>query len=347
MRTNNLARLDSLTLPQLERILDHHTQERIPVDRFTAFSWSTSRHGTFERCRRQYYLNYYGARRVRDARDKAISAIWWLKQVAPLRIWIGSVIHEVAQVAVRRHAKGLPVSRSDVVSQTISLYWDGVEASRRGIKRGSQWLVLFEHIYPDAPPLVEGEDPEKSAEEIVRQRAESFFDSEGWQLIQSLPPDRVAEADEEFQSFTLTGVPEMPGGVTVFAIPDVLLRDGEHITIIDWKTGGVDYESIRQQAGVYRLYAHWTYDVPEEAITVKIADLAGDGALVDPPDGTPSLSEAEQFVRGSIAQMFASMQSIDYNTVAIKDFPRTDDLNVCQMCGFKRACWRHSGADSA
>ena len=25
------------------------------------FSWSLSRHGTFETCRRQYYWNYYGS----------------------------------------------------------------------------------------------------------------------------------------------------------------------------------------------------------------------------------------------------------------------------------------------
>lgn len=346
MRTYNLSRLDALTLPQLERILDHHTQEEIPVNRYTAFSWSNSRHGMFERCRRQYYLNYYGSRRVREAHDKAVSAIWWLKQVTPIRMWIGTVIHEVAQFAVRQHAKGHPVARDEVLSRAMLTYQEGIQASQRGTKRGSQWLVLFEHLYPDDPPFVGEGNPEQVAEQIVRERAEAFLDSEGWQLIQSLPPDHVAEADEEFQSFTLTGVPEMPGGVTVFAIPDVLLYDGKHITIIDWKTGSVGYESIHHQAGVYRLYAHLTYDLPQEAITVKIADLAGDGTLIDPPGGTPSLDEAEQFVRGSIAQMFASLQSIDYNTVAIKDFPRTDNLSDCQMCGFKRACWRHTGAGS-
>jgi hypothetical protein len=301
----------------------------------------------FERCRRQYYLNYYGSRRVREAQDKAISAIWWLKQVTPLRMWIGSVIHEVAQYAVRQHADGNPVSRDEILSRAVLTYREGLQASQRGTKRGSQWLALFEHLYPSDPPSVGNGSPEQAAEQIVRERAEAFLDSEGWLLIQSLPPDHIAEADEDFQSFTLTDVPDMPVGVTVFAIPDVLLHDGERIIIIDWKTGNIDYESIQHQAGVYRLYAHLTYGLPEEAITVKIADLAGDGALVDPPGGTPSLEEAEQFVRGSIAQMFASMQSIDYNTVAIKDFPRTDDLSVCQMCGFKRACWRHSGAGSA
>lgn len=347
MRASNLSRLNELTLPQLERILDHHTQLKIPVNRYTAFSWSASRHSTFERCRRQYYLNYYGARRVREAHDRTVSAIWWLKQVTSLRLWIGTVIHQIAQEAVLRYTEGKTVTRDQVVKQAVTLFRDGVDASRRGTKLDNQWIVLLEHVYPNAPPSVPGDDPGQAAEQIVRERADAFYDSEGWRLIREHLPEHVIEADESFQSFQLVGVPEMPGGVTVFAIPDVLLHDGERITIIDWKTGGVAYDSIRQQAGVYRLYAHLTYGLPEEAIDVRIADLGESGALVDPPGGTPSLAEAETFVRDSIAHMFASMQSIEYNTVAIHDFPQTSDLHECQSCGFKRACWRHSGAGNS
>ena len=257
------------------------------------------------------------------------------------------MIHQVAQDAVLKHSEGKTATREEIVNQAVALFRDGVNASRRGTKLDNQWIVLLEHVYPNDPPSVPGDNPEQAAEQIVRERANTFFDSEGWQLIQRHPPEHVAEADESFQSFQLDGVPEMPGGVTVFAIPDVLLHDGERITIIDWKTGGVDYESIRQQAGVYLLYAHLTYGLPEEAIDVRIADLGATGALVDPPGGTPSLAEAETFVRGSIAHMFASMQSIEYNTVAIQDFPQTSDLHECQSCGFKRACWRHSGAGNS
>ncbi len=88
MRDDNLAALDSTTLQDLEITLALHTRERAPVTRYTAFSWSVSRHSLFERCKRAYYLQYYATRRVVDARNRFISAVWWLKQVTTLRAWV-------------------------------------------------------------------------------------------------------------------------------------------------------------------------------------------------------------------------------------------------------------------
>jgi hypothetical protein len=40
--------------------------------------------------------------------------------------------------------------------------------------------------------------------------------------------------------------------------------------------------------------------------------------------------------------MLARLDDQAYNTAAIHDYPMTDDLSICQGCGFKRACWRHA-----
>src|SRR6185295_17893700 len=85
MRIDNLAALDEITLADLERELDRHTREIVEPDRWSMFNWSVSRHHMFEECKREYYLNYYGARRVREARSKIVSAVWWLKQVRPIK----------------------------------------------------------------------------------------------------------------------------------------------------------------------------------------------------------------------------------------------------------------------
>src|SRR5687767_12542950 len=98
MRDKNLSvlRKDSLTLEKLEARLNKHTTDLVPVDRWTAFSWSASRDAMLERCARQYYLNYYGSRRVREAKDDLVSAVWWLKQISTHDAWIGTVVHEIA-----------------------------------------------------------------------------------------------------------------------------------------------------------------------------------------------------------------------------------------------------------
>jgi hypothetical protein len=336
MRADNIAYLDRITLETLEETLDRHTRDQVPVDRWTAFSWSVSRHQMFERCKRQYYLNYYGARRVRDADNPVVSAVWWLKQITGIKTWIGSVIHEVAADALNAIRSGREVDGEALMKQAVDLYRECVRASARGVKCGKQWVSLLRHAYPDDPIELSTEDGEGRVEELM----ETLLTSEAYAAIQSAPPQHIREVDEPFQSFDLEGVPEV-GAVKVFAIPDVLLHDGKAIRIVDWKTGEVEREGIREQAGIYRLYAYQRYGLPEERIAVEIANLAGSGESAEPPGGTPSVADATRFAHRSIGAMVALIENMSYHTVKIDDFPMTDDLTLCQHCGFKRACWRH------
>lgn len=336
MRRNNLAVLNDATLEELEITLDLHTRELVPPSRYTAFSWSVTRHAMLEECPRRYYLNYYGSRRVREARSRIVSAVWWLKQVRTARMWIGSVIHIVAAEAAAALRDGRELGREAAVDLALDVFRAGVEASRRGAKLGDDWVVLAEHVYPDAPPSVDSVE----AEAFVARLANSLLDSEAYGRLRAAP-EAIAEIDPKYQSFDLTGVAGH-GTVRVFAMPDVLLYDpaAPAVRIIDWKTGGTDRESIRMQAGIYRLYAGRAYDVPEEAVTFEIADLAGGGRSI-PSRGEPlSAKEAEAFVRESIYNMTARMENIRSNTVSIRHFPMTSDRSICAGCGFRRACWR-------
>jgi hypothetical protein len=339
MRAINLAALERTTLSDLEDVLNFHTLKQIPVDKWSAFSWSASRHNLFTTCKRQYYLNYYGTRRVREANNEAISALWWLKQGKPLKMWIGTVLHTIAQRAIQAHLDGQPMSEQAVLDLALSYYQGGFNASKRGAKYDNQWVVLLEHLYPSAGFTTK----QKDAEQTVINLARSFLGSYAYNLILSLPTEAILEVDEAFQSFILQGVPELTD-IRIFAIPDVVIRNDDRLIIIDWKTGDVERESIQMQAGVYKLYAHETYDVPEEAIAVMIVDLANAGEAVDPPGGTPSLDETRAFVIQSVAAMVEQMDYPVYNTVPIANFPMTDDLVLCQSCPFMRACWRHQGA---
>jgi hypothetical protein len=336
MRAKNLAILDRITLDDLERALDKHTREKVPVDRWTAFSWSVSRHQMFTRCKRQYYLNYYGARRVREANSQVVSAVWWLKQVTSLRAWVGSVLHHAAGLAVNAYREGHKITPEDLASQARQYFHDGASASSRGAKHDRQWVVLFEHIYPDDPPSLDWH----TAEKLVVDLTHVMLESDAYNFITSLPRHAVYEVDEPFQSFQLPGVPLL-GDVRVFAIPDVLLHDGETIHIIDWKTGDVERPEIRDQAGIYRLYAHQRYDLPGEQVEVSFSALDSGGISVEAPGGTPSIEEARALAHASMRAMVEHMSDFEYNTVMIDDFPMTDDRSICRRCGFKRACWRH------
>ena len=338
MRSHNLSIFERLTLEEVEITLDLHTSEQAPVDRYTEFSWSVSRHAMFSRCKRQYYLSYYGARRVREANNPVVSAIWWLKQATPARTYIGSVIHEAASAAVKALQRGAEMSRAEIAALAVETYRAGVLASRRAARHDGQWVVLFEHIYPGDGFSI---DPDE-AEGLVANLAERLYESEAYQALRGVDPRTIREVDPPFQSFELPGVPEL-GSVRVFAIPDVLLHDAPlgAVRIVDWKTGSVVHEGIRSQAGVYKLYACSQYGVPQDAVEFVLADLGGGGASVQPPGEPISVEGAEAFARESIYNMVSAMENIRSNTVRIRDFPMTDDRSLCRWCGFRRACWRH------
>ncbi|HOA22423.1 MAG TPA: PD-(D/E)XK nuclease family protein [Aggregatilineales bacterium] len=337
MRADNLSALDGKSLEEVEITLDLHTREQVPVTRYTEFSWSATRHATFERCRREYYLRYYGSRRVREANDPIVSAVWWLKQVTTLRTWIGSVIHVAASRAVEALRDEVELTRQEVIDIALETYRRGVEASRRGAKVDDKWVVLFEHIYPEARPSI---DPAE-AEERVAELANVLYDSEAYQWLRGVEPNMIVEIDPAFQSFMLNDV-EGLGELRVFAIPDVLLHEPGYalVRIIDWKTGSVKSESHREQAGVYILYAHRAYGVPDESIEFVLADLGGGGRNVQLPGGPVTVVEAEALTRKSVYNMLAALENIRFNTARIRDFPMTEDRSLCRWCGFRRACGR-------
>ncbi|MBN1313125.1 MAG: PD-(D/E)XK nuclease family protein [Anaerolineae bacterium] len=336
MRADNLEILDRITLSELEQALDTHTREKVEPDKWTAFSWSASRHKMFEDCKRRYYLNYYGARRVREAKNPVTSAVWWLKQVTPVRTWIGTVIHHVASLAVQAHRDEKEIDEKELIDTATRYHWEGWLASKRGAKHDGQWIILFEHLYPGDGLSIDRD----AAEALVVDLTRTFLASDAYGFIKYLPPGAVREVDPPFQSFELTGVPAV-GKLRVYAIPDVLLHDGQDIYIIDWKTGSAAHESIRWQAGVYRLYAHQTYLLPEQSIHVSIADLENTGESIEPTGGIPPLDETRTFISASVQAMLGRLDDVAYNTASIHSFPMTDDLAMCRQCSFKRACWRH------
>ncbi len=335
MRHDDLAVLDEITLSELERSLDKHTREIIEPDRWLAFSWSASRHQVFQRCKRQYYLTYYGSRRVREANSRIVSAVWWLKQITSLKAWIGTTIHYVAGLAVRAHRDRQPLDGSALPGVATRYYREGVRASERGAKHDNQWVILFEHIYPETIVTIDRD----AAERLVHDTAQTFVESDAYEFIKSVRPRSIVEVDEPFQSFEFA-LPEH-GPMSVYAIPDVLVKHRGIIHIIDWKTGDVTREDIRHQVGVYRLYASQKYRIAEQNIHVALAELGGTGQSVDPPGGAPLLEEAREFIQHSARSMLERLEDKAYNTATIKNFPMTDNLSLCQDCGFKRACWRH------
>jgi CRISPR/Cas system-associated exonuclease Cas4 (RecB family) len=282
------------------------------------FSWSASRHDSFQTCARKYYYSYYASQE-----DPEVAR---LKRLSALPLWAGSVVHEVIEEFLKSH-EALPseaeqeaIVRSAVHSRMLS-DWRESEAGPSGFR-------LFEHEY-ETP--VEQED-KKIAVGTVMRSLRHFFRSPT--LAEALAVGRRDWLSiEDLVSFDVDGV-------LVFLRMDLAFRgrDGR-VLIVDWKTGWREGRFNAVQLAGYALYAAaqgWVAR-PEELDT-ELAYLVHPRYVRRRVDGR-QLDEARRFVARSAARMQALLIDRDGNLARIDDFPRVDKPQVCRRCSFRRLCY--------
>lgn len=325
MLTHHLNQLDSLDLEQVEFQLDQHTRSR---KKGNQLSWSYSRHRLFNRCKRQYYLHYYGSRRVRSANDIVISTVWWLKQLTSMRAWIGTIVHRAA----RRLVNGLTdleksLTPDELVQYAQALFDDGIQASQRGRKSDySRWVLLSEDAYQQPYDLTH-------AREKLATLTTNLFDHPAYDLIAK--SQSIIENDSAFQSFKVD-IAEV-GEIAVYAVPDVLIVEGGEAIIIDWKSSTPKHEDMQSQGSIYSFYTYHMHQFSDENIRAIFAIL-DEPAMLQAKIDSHSVTRA--MIADSVQQMSALFEDPHFQTVSIKDFPMTDELTRCETCSFRRICWR-------
>ena len=113
------------------------------------FSWSKSRDGVFQDCRRKYFYQYYGSWGGWDAgATEEVRRLYILKQLASRQMWAGRVVHDAIEMVLHafRDGRTLPVDGfiRDVVER-MRAEW---RSSRDGRYRDTpKTCALFEHEY--------------------------------------------------------------------------------------------------------------------------------------------------------------------------------------------------------
>lgn len=282
------------------------------------FSWSASRHDSFQTCARKYYYAYYASQE-----DPEVAR---LKRLSALPLWAGSVVHEAIEQLLKSRdtlpseAEQEAIVRAAVHSRMLS-DWRESEAGPNGFR-------LFEHEY-ETP--VEQED-KKIAVGTVMRSLRHFFKSPT--LAEALAVGRAGWLSvEDLVSFEVEGVP-------VFLRMDLAYRgrDGR-VVIVDWKTGWREGRFNAVQLAGYALYAAaqgWV-ERPEELDT-ELAYLVHPRYVRRRVD-TRQLDDARRFIARSASRMQALLFDRDGNLARLEDFPRVDKPQVCRRCGFRRLCY--------
>jgi hypothetical protein len=282
------------------------------------FSWSASRHDTFDSCRRRYYYSYYASQE-----DEEIKR---LKKLSALPLWAGSVVHDAIEWWLKKHDTLPAKDEQDAFIRRI--VHTGMVGDWRESEMGSRRFRLFEHEY-DVP--VEQED-KRTAVNIVMRSLQHFFVSDTLKEALAVGRDQWL-ALEDLVSFHV-------GDIEVYLRMDLAFRDRNgRVVIVDWKTGRREGRFNETQVAGYALYATeqgWASS-PEEIATelnyLVIPRATRRGVT------TQKIEHVRGFISKSAGKMKALLVDPLENRARLEDFPMVDRPRVCRRCSFRKLCF--------
>jgi len=294
------------------------------------FTWSVSRHGVFESCRRKYWLNHYafwdGWLDDCDARTREL---YIQKKLTTRAMWLGSKVHDAAEYALKTFQKSRFVGPDELVDKTIRKAQADIDASKHERFRVNpkRYPGFQEHYYGAG-------DPEGGFSEVLTE-----IERQVRTLYENPIFKRILQVPERIRQIEVLNQMQL-GGVPVWVKLDVLMEDGHGgLVIVDWKTGrSHDEEKVQDQLGVYGLYAR--RDLGVQQIKAVHVDLRSNQFSTHQVDEA-QLQKSEAFVQESAAAMLELLTEPAENQGREADFDMLPEgSKACSRCRFRRDCGR-------
>ncbi|MCB9742027.1 MAG: PD-(D/E)XK nuclease family protein [Alphaproteobacteria bacterium] len=245
------------------------------------------------------------------------------KKLTTQPMWIGTVVHEIAEGALKAMQQGVTPWVERAVEMARERAEADIEASRAGrYEQDPKRYPGFQcHYYGQEEP-----DFDAAIEQIEAQ-LRTLFAHPVFRRMMAVP-ERIVEV-EELRQIDIEGVP-------VWVVLDAMVSDGEGgLVIIDWKTGkDHEDEKIARQLGIYGIYATQERGVPVEQVRTLHVNTRFNTMTQHPVDAAV-LDETRAFVRESADAMRAALTKPAENEGRGRTSP-------CSPRGIRPA----SGADS-
>ena len=295
------------------------------------FSWSFSRHNTFNTCKRKYYYSYYGSWGGwnKDAEELS-QKLYMLNKMTSLPMLAGSIVHDEVERTLKtlRYGRNADQNKSrDNVIKNFKQSWN--QSKNKEWKDSPKWKTnLFEHYYNQKP----SDENLLELRDLMLDSIDGFFASDSYRFIRTMS-DSQWLAIEDLDSFDMHGA-------KLWVKLDFAIRHGERVYIYDWKTGRVVKENEVQLA-VYAIYAQQKWDVDLKLI--RLFDVYLNQQLpvkVKPTDRL--ISSSSDFIKASIDEMKDLLVDKENNQTEIEFFPvvSEDRENYpCSYCSFQTVCF--------
>jgi hypothetical protein len=298
------------------------------ADLANEFSWSRSRDGAFQECRRRYFYHYYGSWGGWDAdASPDVRRLYVLKQLASRQMWAGRVVHDAIEMALHVFRSGREVPVEPFIADVLDRMRAEWRSSRDGRYRDSpKTAALFEHEYGVPLKREVWQALSRNATACLR----NFFRLPLVAAIRRTSPEHWS-IEHWSKVFDFEGT-------QVWIAPDFgFWTDAGRLQLVDWKTGGADPDATAFQLGCYALYAREVLGVEPSRVDLIEANLRE-------PTVTPvrwddaRLERVREQIRLSIRSMKAYLVDPAVNAARIEDFERTEDLRLCRWCNFRAVC---------
>ncbi len=303
------------------------------------FSWSFSAADDFDTCRRKRYWAKYAMWGGWDAKATELQRkAYRFTKMSNRYSLQGNAVEMSVMWALRQKQQGKTVTVDEAYDTVAKPFLNKAWKESRDKMwetNPKKYCSLHEHYYPQ---LSKGTDKEWTQGVIEKTKTciDNFLQRVLPRLTHVKPADEVTIASPDSggqpEHFTFEGV-------TVYAIPDYVYREGDTWHIIDWKSGKSKPEHQNQLA-LYGLWAHLKHGVPAENILVYLEYLAeGKTAVEQLTDG--HLEKIQEHMRMSIHEM--SDYLVDADRKVNAPLPQEEwelvlSRGPCRVCSFYELC---------
>lgn len=306
---------------------------------YPEFSWSHSRAHLLGECPRAYFWRYYGSHNgwlpPEESSEQARLA-YRLKNLTTLHQTFGTAVHGCARSCVEAVRSGKEMPTHSEMLQTVL-------ASLRAVCAASKDLDAF-LVAPKRRPMLHSMYYHGSWDmrEVASVRTkldvclQHLTRCDIWDELKTVPPHGIVLL-ESIESVDVSGV-------LVYAAPDLVLLIGDHVVIIDWKTGAaVDEDDVRLQLATYALTVQRRYGWSFE-------DRCWVGRVINLYDGSDETFELSRLevmraahrVEESVEEMHGFLEEVTENKPRdVQRFPQIHPAfrsTHCHRCSFYELC---------
>jgi len=280
--------------------------------------WSISRYELFDKCKRQYFYQYY-PKYVKDVPQYKISK---LKALTTLPMEVGTAVHDCMEALLARLQK----SDSSINEEKFFKYADDK------LREYISTKTFIETYYKQTDTL-----DAAAASEKVRACLDNFINKSprfGWLCMEAIT--------------NKTGwMIEPPGygetrlnGMKAYCKMDFLFPVGDYVYILDWKTGAKDHAKHTAQLMGYAAAANSNFSIPWNRIIPTIVYLYPEyDELEIVFKGEEELTGFFETIKAQTEEMQSFCKDADKNIPKdISEFTPSPMPALCRNCKFQELC---------